>query len=107
MEDKDWKIKIRKIRAQQEKDFLDSWNQNIMKELYSEILENISQTLWRFNIYLSKRLTPNRITHVGLMRSKKVTINKEEVTLEEHIYDRELLFGGSTHFVKSFYINKG
>ena len=106
MEDKDWQIKMRKIRAQQEKDFLDSCNQNIIKEVYSEICENISQTLWRFNIYLSKRLTPNRITHVELMRSKKVTINKEEVTLEEHIYDRKLIFGGSTHFVKSFYINK-
>lgn len=104
MEDKDWQIKMRKIRAQQEKEFIDSFNENIIKKVYSEIRENISQILWRFNVYISERLTPNRITYVGLMRVKLVKVDGIMTLLEERVYERSLLFGGNTQFVKSFFI---
>lgn len=103
MADKDWQIKMRKIRTQQEKEFIDSFNENIIKKVYSEIRENISQRLWRFNIYISERLIPNRITYVGLMRKKMVTVNGSGRILEERVYERSLLFGGKIQFVKSFF----
>jgi hypothetical protein len=98
---KDWEIKMRKIRAQQEKDFLESRNENIIDKAFDSVIK----MFWSFNIRLSETLTPDRITHIGLMRSKKVSVvNKGEMTLEEHLYDRKLIFGGKSQFVKSFYI---
>lgn len=100
MNNKDWEIKMRKIRAQQETDFINSQNENIV----DKALDYVTRMFWSFNIRLSETLTPNRITYAGLVRSKKVNVvDKGEMILEEHLYHRKLIFGGESQFVKSFF----